>query len=179
MRMTFPPQVVPRMVAVAMICVLLFGLHGFGPGKALRLHCSAPSAAAPSVAQCQLEQGRRLGWLPAQRTTLAWTDFTLASRLCDNTPQGGVRFCHRLTLAGASQRLTLPEWRTPLTPDAISQRLRLFLAGQGQDTFDWSMSQPLTDLLQTWALGLLLAIATWGLGAGSRHTPHLPDDDDP
>ncbi|QQE64481.1 hypothetical protein GFS31_11620 [Leptolyngbya sp. BL0902] len=174
--MIAPPRVVPRLAGVVVVCVLLFCLYGASPGKALRLHCPAPSAGAPAVAHCQLERGRRLGWLPAQHTTLDWTDFTLASRLCDNIPQGGVRFCHRLTLVGAQQHLTLSEWQTPLTPDAVVQGLRSFLSGQGQEAFDWQTPRPFSETLQTLALGLLLAITTWGLGPARQHRQPMDDD---
>ncbi|MEB3289580.1 MAG: hypothetical protein VKI82_06665 [Leptolyngbya sp.] len=153
----------------------MFSLYGASPGQAITVHCQAPGPSSP-VAHCQVDQGRRLVGLPAQHRDLTWATFTLTSTLCDNTPQGGVRFCHRLTLLGTPP-LVLPEWRTPLTAAAVSQRLRQFLAGQGPDTLTWITPRPPLEPLQTVLLALLLTVTTWGLTPSPRRPPSLSLED--
>lgn len=163
---------------LALLCALAFGGYAASPGHAFTLRCQVPDPASP-VAHCQVDRGRRLGELPDQHTEITWTTFTLTSHLCDNTPQGGVRFCHRFTLLGHPP-LVLPELRTPLTAEVVSQRLRQFLAGQGPDTLVWITPRPLTETLQTLALALLLAVAAWGLTPRPQATPPLaPEESDP
>jgi hypothetical protein len=153
-----PPQ---RLPVVALVCLLIFALYAASPGEAINVHCYAPQA---TVAHCQVNQGRRLGWLPQRATEFDWLDFTLDSRLCDNTPRGGVRFCHRLTLMSANRHLTLPELRTPLSADNIVQSLTRFQSGQGPTDLTWSAPQPWLETLQTFTLALLLTITAWGFG---------------
>ena len=164
---------------IAWLCALAFGFYAASPGHAFTLQCQAPDSAS-SVAHCQVDRGRRLGGLPDQHTEITWTTFTLTSHLCDNTPQGGVRFCHRVTLLG-DPPLALPELRTPLAAEVVSQQLRQFLAGgQGPATLAWTAPRPLTETLQTLALALLLAVTAWGLTPRPRATPPpAPDESDP
>jgi hypothetical protein len=168
-----PPQRIP---VVALLCMLIFALYAASPGQAISVHCQAPQA---TVSHCQVAQGRRLGWLPQRATEFDWREFTLDSRLCDNTPRGGVRFCHRLTFIGANRRLTLPEWRTPLTADNVLERLTRFRSGQGPADLTWSTPQPWLETFQTLALALLLTVTTWGLGAWRRPLarPLIEEDD--
>ena len=163
--MPSPPWTALRIPVVTVLCALVFALYGVSPGHAISVDCQAPQPNHDLAPHCQVQRGRRLGWLPQQTAEFDWFDLTLTSRLCDNDPRGGVRFCHRLTLIGADQRVTLPELRTPLTAESMTQNLNRFLAGQSQSHLAWSTPQPWLETLQTLVLALLLSITAWGFGS--------------
>ncbi|PSR13724.1 hypothetical protein C8255_24995 [filamentous cyanobacterium CCP3] len=106
-------------------------------------------------------RSRPWAWLSPNQG-FALQEIAIASDLCDNTPRGGVRFCHRLTLLGAGRQLTLPEVRTPLSASALSDQLHRFMAGEGSSQLAWSGDRPLLPW-RTPAIVLLLMAATWAL----------------
>ncbi|PSN13378.1 hypothetical protein C7293_16170 [filamentous cyanobacterium CCT1] len=106
-------------------------------------------------------RSRPWAWLPRAQG-FALQEIAIASDLCDNTPRGGVRFCHRLTLLGPGRQLTLPEVRTPLSAAALSDQLHRFMAGEGSPQLAWSGDRPLFPW-RTPAIALLLMAATWAL----------------
>ena len=111
---------------------------------------------------CQATLPRPWAWLPQSSGSLQLRGVTITSDLCDNDPLGGVRFCHRLTLLGQGQALTLPEIRTPLSGAVITDQIDRFMAGEGASRLSWSgpaQGWPLMTLV----IALLLAVATWGL----------------
>ncbi len=117
---------------------------------------------APSQVVCQATLPRPWAWLPQSSGPLQLQDVTITSDLCDNNPRGGVRFCHRLTLLGQGQALTLPEIRTPLSGAVLTDQIKRFMAGEGASRLSWSgPSQGWPRM--TLAIALLLAVATWGL----------------
>lgn len=147
-----------RVPVVLLLCMTLLGLWGLslpGPSSAL---CERT---APGQVYCQAIRSQPWAWLPhTQRFALQ--EIAIASDLCDNTPRGGVRFCHRLTLLGPGRQLTLPEVRTPLSATALSDQLHRFMAGEGSPQLVWSGDRPLFPW-RTLAIALLLAAATWAL----------------
>lgn len=178
--MTSPRHGLRRIPVVAVLCILMFLGYGVFPSPGMAVVCTAPpSRLAPMAAEdasnlvsdaaegerttCQVSRSRRFGWLPPQTQTFALADVEIASRLCDNTPRGGVRFCHRLTLLGDHTSVTLPEVRTPLTATTLTDSLHSFMLGQGSPQLTWSTPHRLRQGLSTMVLGLLLAVAAWGL----------------
>jgi hypothetical protein len=147
-----------RVPVVLLLCAVLLGLWGLslpGPGRVL---CDR---AAPGQVYCQAIWPRPWAWLPrAQRFALQ--EIAIDSELCDKTPRGGVRFCHRLTLLGPGRQLTLPEVRTPLSATALSDQLHRFMAGEGSPQLAWSGDRPLLPW-RTPVIALLLATASWAL----------------
>ncbi|MGB3309563.1 MAG: hypothetical protein WBG32_21685 [Nodosilinea sp.] len=146
-----------RVPVVVVICAALLGLWG--------THVPGPSSvvcdrAAPGQVYCQAIRPRAWAWLPPQ--SFALQDIAMASDLCDNTPRGGVRFCHRLTLLGPGRQITLPELRTPLSATALSDQLHRFMAGEGSPQLVWSGDRSLLPW-RTPAIALLLSAATWAL----------------
>lgn len=162
MTMPFPPWTARRIPVVAVLCALVFAFYGASPGPGISVSCQAPQA-EDLAPHCQVQRSRRLGWLPHQRADFLWTDLTLTSRLCDNDPRGGVRFCHRLTLIGPTQQVTLPELRTPLSAAGVTQQLNRFMAGQGRSDLTWSAAPTGLDHFTTLSLALLLSLTAWGL----------------
>jgi hypothetical protein len=161
-----------RLPVVAVLCVLVFGVYGLGPSPVMAVMCDAPAQVSGMVgtgltdlAHCQVRQGRRFGWLPARTLEFNLIDVAITSRLCDNTPRGGVRFCHRLTLIGNQDEVTLPEIRTPLAADTLTDSLRGFMVGQGSDHLTWTAPDRLIHQLSTVVLALLLTITAWGFWA--------------
>lgn len=164
--MPSPPQIMRQIPVVALLCVLVFSLYGVSPGEAISVRCRLPhSSTLSSAPHCQVEQGRKLGWLPKRATEFDWLDMTLTSHLCDKTPRGGVRFCHQLTLVGERRRITLPEWRSPLTAEVIDRELNQFVTGKSQTTLAWSTPPSPLETCQTLALAVLLSMTAWGWGA--------------
>lgn len=176
------PSGARRIPVVALMCAVVFLVYGVLPSPVMAVVCQAPAQTMPAPgrttqepgmsamgnqmddsAQCQVRRSRHFGWLPAQTQTFDLRNVAIASRLCDNTPRGGVRFCHRLTLLGDRDRVTLPEIRTPLTAAALTDTLHSFMAGQGSSQLTWSTPHRLWQWLSTLILGLLVAIAAWGL----------------
>ncbi|MGG6238363.1 hypothetical protein ACQ4N7_06950 [Nodosilinea sp. AN01ver1] len=147
-----------RVPVVLLLCTALLGLWGRslpGPSSVL---CDR---AAPGQVYCQAIRSQPWAWLPRDQG-FALQDFAMASELCDNTPRGGVRFCHRLTLLGTGRQLTLPEVRTPLSATALSEQLHRFMAGEGSPQLVWSGDRPMFPW-RTLAIALLLVAATWAL----------------
>lgn len=147
-----------RVPVVLLLCTALLGLWSLslpGPSSVL---CDR---AAPGQVYCQAIRSRPWAWLPRAQG-FALQEIAIASELCDNTPRGGVRFCHRLTLLGPRQQLTLPEVRTPLSATALSDQLHRFMAGEGSPQLVWSGDRPMLPW-RTPAIALLLAAATWAL----------------
>ncbi|WP_193966842.1 hypothetical protein [Nodosilinea sp. LEGE 07088] len=131
------------------------GEHAWPPGRQLRSR-RAGAGLLPGHAALPW------AWLPQARRPFALQDVAMSSALCDNTPRGGVRFCHRLTLLGPGRQVTLAEVRTPLSATALRDQIQRFIAGEGGPQLIWS-SSPLWLPGRTIAIALLLAIATWAL----------------
>ena len=152
-----------RVPIVALLCVLMLGLWGMKVPEPKGVICDRT---APGTVSCQATLAypwaHPWAWLPQNRQSFELQDIAIDSDLCDNTPRGGVRFCHRLTLVGASRQITLPEVRTPLSAAALSDYLRRFVAGEGSPQLSWSTAA-LGFPGRTLAITLLLAIATWAL----------------
>lgn len=198
--MTAPLQGWRRIPVVAVLCMATFLGYGISPSPVMAVVCTASPASiadlgsaeslsalardglARDSATCQVSRSRRFGWLPSQTQTFALQDVAIASRLCDNNPRGGVRFCHRVTLLGNRASVTLPDVRTPLTAATLMDSLRNFMAGQGSPQLTWSTPHRLRQWLSTMVLGLLLAIAAWGLWPiqwpPERRSPLALDGDD-
>ncbi|WP_017301487.1 hypothetical protein [Nodosilinea nodulosa] len=117
--------------------------------------------AAPAQVYCQANRPRPLAWLPRPQGFVL-QEVAIASELCDNTPRGGVRFCHRLTLLGPGRQLTLPEVRTPLSATALIDQLHRYMDGEGSARLSWSGDRPRLPG-RTLAIALLLLVATWAL----------------
>jgi hypothetical protein len=147
---------VPVVVLIAVLLVGLWGLRMPGPRGVV---CDR---AAPDQVYCRATRPRPWAWLPQATRPFRLHDIAITSELCDNTPRGGVRFCHRLTLLGPGRQVTLPEVRTPLSGTALSDQLHRFIAGEGSPQLIWS-SNPRWLPWRTLAIALLLLIANWAL----------------
>lgn len=145
---------------LALLCGLIFMIYGGWITQTTTVVCEAPQDEM-AAAMCQVEVGWS-GWATRHRSFQLQT-VAVTSELCDNTPRGGVRFCHRLTLGGDRGQYTLPNIRTPLSATALTADLRRFLAGEASPQLVWSESRSLGAWLHLGAVGLLLAIAAWGL----------------
>jgi hypothetical protein len=146
-----------RVPLVLLLCGLLLGLEGLRGVAPSGVRCDRT---APGQVTCQTLLPAPWAWLPA--SPLPLEDMAITSRLCDNTPRGGVRFCHRLTLLGPGRSITLPEVRTPLAAAALTDQLQRFIAGEGSPQIQWSRPSPGVPW-RSLGLGLLLAIAAWAL----------------
>ncbi|MGB3200540.1 MAG: hypothetical protein WBA99_06540 [Nodosilinea sp.] len=146
-----------RVPVVVVLCAALLGLWGSHWPSPSRVVCDR---AAPGQVHCRAIQPRPWAWLSAAHS-FTLEEVAMASELCDNTPRGGVRFCHRLTLLGAGQPITLPEVRTPLSSAALSDQLHRYMAGEGGPQLVWS-----GDRSFPWrspVIALLLTAAAWAL----------------
>jgi hypothetical protein len=178
--MNQPLQTSIRIPVVAVLCALMFLGYGLGASPEIAVVCEAAQVSDTSSAKagerifphCQVRQERRLSGLPAVTIGFNLQDTAITSSLCDNTPRGGVRFCHRLTLIGDQATVTLPEIRTPLPATTLTDRLRRFIADQGSsDTSEpvtdrrlsWTTPHSLANQLSTVAIGVLLSVTAWGL----------------
>ncbi|WOD39477.1 hypothetical protein [Nodosilinea sp. E11] len=148
-----------RIPVVVILGALLVGLWGLSAPAPQGVVCDR---AAPGQVYCQASLPRPWAWWPQSQRAFALEDVALTSELCDNTPRGGVRFCHRLTLRGAEHQVTLSEVRTPLSAAALRDQLHRYIAGEGSPQLIWSSSS-LGLPWRTLAITLLLAIATWAL----------------
>ncbi|MGB3136497.1 MAG: hypothetical protein WBB18_06815 [Nodosilinea sp.] len=146
-----------RVPLVLLLCAGLLGLWAVslpGPSSAVCVR------AAPDQVYCQAIWPQPWAWLPLPpRFTLQTVAIT--SELCDRSPRGGVRFCHRLTLLGSDGQVTLPEVRTPVPAAVIEDHLHRFIAGEGSPQLSWSGRPP--RLWRTAAIALLLLTAVWAL----------------
>lgn len=145
-----------RVPVVLLLCAGLLGLWGMSLPGPSSVVCNR---AAPNQVYCQAVPAQP--WFP-HRPGFALQDIAITSELCDKTPRGGVRFCHRLTLLGAGRQVTLPEVRSPLSAAALSEQLHRFMAGEGSPQLIWSGDRPLVPW-RTPAIALLLTVATWAL----------------
>jgi hypothetical protein len=145
---------------VALLCGLIFMVYGGWLTQTTTVVCEAPQEAMAS-AMCQVETG----WpgLATRQRSFPLQTVAVTSELCDNTPRGGVRFCHRLTLGGDRDQYTLPNIRTPLSATALTADLQRFMAGEASPQLVWSEAHSFGVWLRLGAVGLLLAIAAWGL----------------
>ncbi len=155
-----------RVPIVMLLCVALLGLWGVSRPGPRAVVCDSPRQpvsdhrAAPGQVYCQATLPPPWAWLPSQRFLL--DDIAITSELCDNDPRGGVRFCHRITLLGREQQVTLPEVRTPLSAATLKEQLRQFMVGEGGPSLSCSSATgdiPWRSLI----IALLLAIASWAL----------------
>ena len=156
-----------RIPVVAVICGAIFLVYGF---KATTQDLVTCRRLAPNQVQCQVERSL-LGGLPMTTIQFLLQDLTIDSTMCDNTPRGGVRFCHRVTLLGealkdgAGSRVIsqlLPEMRTPLSAKTVNDQLLRFMQGDGPQELIFQTTGLLATYLQMGILGLLLAIVAGG-----------------
>jgi len=157
-----------RIPVVAVLCVVMFLVLGLrATGKEL----TTCDRLAVGQVQCRVERSLLLGWLPTTTTQFLLQDVTIDSTMCDNTPRGGVRFCHRVTLLGQDLRADLegqltsqllPEMRTPLSAAMVKDQFLRFIQGDGQPELTFHKRGKLSTYLRTGVLGLLLAIVAWG-----------------
>lgn len=146
-----------RVPIVLLIGVALLGLWGMSRPGPRAVVCDRT---APGQVYCRATLPPPWAWLPNPSFLL--DDMAMTSELCDNTPRGGVRFCHRITLLGREHQVTLPEVRTPLSAATLREQLRQFIAGEGSPRLSWSSATggiPWRSLV----IALLLAIASWAL----------------
>ncbi len=148
-----------RVPVIAVICGLVFAIYGLLVPSPYTVACEVTAAGVVCEAS-QAQLGGR-GWVSHQRFQLV--DIRVASELCDNIPRGGVRFCHCLTLVGDRGEYPLPNIRSPLSAATLMADLHRFMAGEGSTRLVWSGDRPLGLWVRLGAVGLLLAIAAWGL----------------
>ncbi|WP_035992731.1 hypothetical protein [Leptolyngbya sp. KIOST-1] len=140
------------------LCVALLGVWALSlPGPS---HVVCDRAASGQV-YCQASHPQPWGWL-ARPQPLTLQDIAISSELCDKTPRGGVRFCHRLTLLGSNRQIVLPEVRSPLSAAALGDRLHGFMAGEGSPQLSWSGDRSALPW-RTPTIALLLTVGTWAL----------------
>lgn len=147
-----------RVPVVLVICGGLLGLWGLSLPGPSSIVCDRE---APDQVYCQAARPRPLAWLPSPQA-FALQEVAIASELCDKTPRGGVRFCHRLTLLGPGRQITLPEVRTPLSATALMGQLHRYMAGEGSPRLVWSGDRSVFPW-RALAIVLLLLAATWAL----------------
>lgn len=156
-----------RIPVVAVLCGAIFLIYGF---KATAQDLVTCHRLAPNQVQCQVQQSL-WGWLPTTTTQFLLQDLTIDSTMCDNTPRGGVRFCHRVTLLGKELQPAsgghfisqlLPEMRTPLSAKAVHDQFLRFMQGDGQQELTFQTRGTWSSYLKIGALGLLLATVAWG-----------------
>jgi hypothetical protein len=157
-----------RIPVVAVVCAAFFLVYGLRSTGQQDITCNR---LAPGQVQCQVVRSLFFGWLPTTTTQFLLQDLTIDSTICDNTPRGGVRFCHHVTLLGedlsphaqgrpASQ--LLPEMRTPLSAITVKDKFRNFIQGDGTDKLTFEVTAQPSSYLRTGVLGLLLGIVAWG-----------------
>jgi hypothetical protein len=156
MRSTFPHLRIP---VVAVVCALFFTGYGLWVTEQRRVVCDR---LAPQQVQCQVNHALLFGWLPTATTEFRLQDIAIDSTMCDNTPRGGVRFCHRVTLLGSNRAQALPEIRTPLAAATIQKQFKGFMAGEGPTQLSFKMAGELATYIRTGILGLLLMVVAWG-----------------
>ncbi|MGF1570056.1 MAG: hypothetical protein ACFCVD_18630 [Nodosilinea sp.] len=148
-----------RIPVVAVVGTLLLIAYSLGATATQTVSCQR---LAPGQVYCQVTQARPLSGVLAPAQPFQLQDMTISSELCDNTPQGGVRFCHRLTLLGDQGSVTLPEVRTPLSAATVIENLRSFIAGEGGTSLVWATPKDVANPLRMFAIGILFTIAAWG-----------------
>lgn len=157
-----------RVPVVAVACALVFAIYGFWVTGQRLIVCDR---LAPQQVQCQVTQSLIFGWLPVSTSQFWLQEVAIESTLCDNTPRGGVRFCHQLTLLGEGFKpgsnsnpiaQPLPAMRTPLTTATVRDKFVRFLAGEGNQQLTFTVAGQTTTYLRTVLLGGLLAVVAWG-----------------
>jgi len=142
--------------------------YGLGTTGQRLISCSR---LAPDQVQCQVSHSLLFGWLPLTTTYFSLQDVTIESTICDNTPRGGVRFCHQVTLLGDGLKpdlgiyrttQALPEMRTPLSTATVQDQFQHFIHDRGQDTLTFEITGNWSTYLRTGGVGMLLAIVAWG-----------------
>jgi hypothetical protein len=162
------PETRFKIPIVAVLCAAWFVMYGFWTTGQQVVTCDR---LAPGQVQCQVDQSLLFGWIPTTTTQFWLQDVAIESTMCDNTPRGGVRFCHRVTLLGVDSKTEwegrrtlqpLPEIRTPLSSATVQDKFARFINGEGQEKLTFVIAGKLSTFLRTGVLGLLLAIAAWG-----------------
>ena len=157
-----------RIPVVAVFCAAVFIVYGLVSTAQESVTCSRLS---PGQVQCQVARSLLFGRLPTTTTQFHLRDIAIDSTMCDNTPRGGVRFCHRVTLLGnqpgANEQSRpmaqpLPEMRTPLSATTVRDQFLRFINGEGEKHLTFTLTEQLATHIRTGVLGLLLAIAAWG-----------------
>lgn len=153
---------------MAVLCAVLFTAYGLFATGQRSITCER---LAPGQVQCQADRSLLFGWLPTTTTQFWLQDIAIDSTMCDNTPRGGVRFCHRVTLLGNQFKIDgrgkfisqpLPEMRTPLSVATIRDKFLRFINGEGEKHLTFRVSGQLSSYIKTGVIGVLLAIAAWG-----------------
>jgi hypothetical protein len=144
---------------VAIGCAVLFALAAVWIGAQQTVACQGLT----NQMQCQTQQvlwGQRL---PLFTTDFEPVDVEVHSTLCDNTPRGGVRFCHQITLMTQdNQAYPLPEFNSPLSPQAIEEQWQEFMRGNGEPPLPLNTMGTPIDYLTMATLGGLLMVIAWG-----------------
>lgn len=129
--------------------------------------------------QCQSRQSLLLGQITwfSQRFELKGID--LESDLCDNTPRGGVRFCHHLTLVAEDRSYPLPMFRSPLSSATIRESFDRLQAGDYPQGLTFQATRRSLVAWRIDLMALLLMIVAWGFwdwGLPPAVEPLLPVD---
>ncbi len=157
-----------RIPVVAVVCAAVFTVFGLTSTAQQSITCDR---LAPGQVQCQVARSLLFGILPTTTTQFWLQDIAIDSTMCDNTPRGGVRFCHQVTLLGnqpetdgRSRSLSqpLPQMRTPLSAATVRDQFLRFIKGEGEKRLTFAVTGQLAAYIRTGILGLLLAIAAWG-----------------
>jgi hypothetical protein len=158
--MTLPSPPKPlRLPIVAIGCAVLFALAVFWVGAQETVACQGLT----NQVQCQVQQALWGQRLPLFTTDFEPVDVEVHSTLCDNTPPGGVRFCHRvLLLTQDNQAYPLPEFYSPLSPMVIKEYWQEFIQGNGKPPLPLNTAEAPNDYLTIAGLGVLLMVVAWG-----------------
>lgn len=157
-----------RIPVVALFCGVLFAVYGL---VATGQHIITCDRLSPGQVQCQVVRSFGFGRFPPTTTQFWLQEVTIDSDLCDKTPRGGVRFCHRVTLWGRSLNSEpgnstiaqpLPPMQTPLSTATVREKFLRFINGEGEEQLRFTKTGQRFAYIKTTVLGLLLAIVAWG-----------------
>jgi hypothetical protein len=156
--MTLAPVSPLRIPFVAICCAAVFALYGLWNTEQQTINCHRIDGRV----QCQVHHSLLFERLPIFDSQFELLDVELHSTLCDNTPRGGVRFCHHLTLlAQDNRRYLLPEFRSPLSATTIRDDFRDFIQGQSELALSLPPASRSVNYLNIALVGLLLALVAW------------------
>jgi len=167
---TFPR----RVPLVAVVCALAFGLYVLVATGQQTILCDRT---AEGTLQCEARQSLVLGQWSWSARQFPLKGVEIDSELCDNVPQGGVRFCHRITLRAPDRRYTLPPFRSPLSSAALRDRFDQLGAGQLEDPLTFRATRIGRTYWRTGLMAVLLGVVAWGFWDVPSIAPESPDED--